>query len=126
MALSTFFVLGLSQTTFAADEMPLLKTGRYETESQFCPQYIKWDGANIALQAIDDCDVSMVLLPVSAGVYEGKAVGYDYDYRLTVKDDQHYSFESINFETSGDFYYAGARRIKRSSANSQSMDPAQR
>ena len=126
MALSTFLVLGFTQLTFAADDVLPLKPGRYETESQFCPQQISWDGPMLVLLAVDDCDAKIVLQQVSEGVYQGKAEDYEYDYRVTVKDSEHYNFESIDFETNGDFYYEGSDAPKRIIQTSQSMDPTQR
>ena len=126
MALTAFFTLGLAQLTFAADQAQALKAGLYQTDSQFCSQVLSWDGPTLVLMAIDGCDAKIVLNEVAAGVYNGKIQGYDYDYRVTVKDLEHYTFESLYFGTAGDFSYVGAGKPVHNLETSGSIDPTQR
>ena len=124
-ALAILSMVAFASLSFADDTV--LKTGYYQTDSQFCSQVITWSGDDINLHATDECDVTIVFHMVSPGVYEGKAEGYDYDYRVTVMNDGEYTFDSLSFRTSGDFLYLKAYPEPRilSGAHTNMMDPTQ-
>jgi len=85
-----------------------LEEGFYKTETDFCSQTVKWNGAQLSLILAPPCSGTVVLEPFQGNWYRGKLVGYEYIYEAQVLGPQKYVFYSRDFGTEGEFMKATA------------------
>lgn len=101
-----------------------LKEGSYTPEQYYCPQKISWNGDKIEAQTYDGCSVLIVFTKSQDGSYMGKIVGYDITYRLTIKSDSSYFFETVDTGSSSMFNLDGKRISHRKGNTGSVVDPA--
>jgi len=105
----------------------LLKEGAYEPDQTYCPQKVKWNGEKIEVQTYEGCTVLLDFEKDQDGSYKGKIRDSESSltYRLTIKSDTTYFFETIDTGSYGTFTYIGQQkqRSKNKNMKASSADP---